>query len=364
MIPFFTTFIVFEIFKKWRKVSFDNKKQWNVWLKRSIRDIVLWLAVFILVYIIFWPAMWVNPIGMIAKQIIAPFKFVDTSEEVVRVIVTNTIVNYQPIIEKIIERATYYPKWYLWQSTPIELIGVFLALVLLPLKVAFFKSPTNRIIAILLAWFAFLYIVFVSFISKSNPRYMIPAFVVLDLIAAYGWMALLGLILQFRLRWVRYSTFTFIFLSIMVIQIGGVALIYPYFYSYYNPLMGGGKKAGETLFVGSGEGLDEAGRYLSQKPDASKLTAMSWYGSGSFSYYFSGTTIIIPTGISDNEYIAKNIVSADYLVVYTSQWYRRIPPQLFNILDQIVPEHSIWINGIEYARIYAVDELPQEVFQY
>ena len=40
---------------------------------------------------------------------------------------------------------------------------------------------------------------------------------------------------------------------------------YPYYFPYYNPLMGGGSTAPYMLNIGWGEGLDQAARYLNEK---------------------------------------------------------------------------------------------------
>jgi hypothetical protein len=42
----------------------------------------------------------------------------------------------------------------------------------------------------------------------------------------------------------------------------------------------------------------------------------------------------------------------DYAVVYVHQWQRRTPELMLKYLATQVPEHSVWIDGIEYARIY------------
>jgi hypothetical protein len=369
LIPFFIVLSLIGILHKWRNGAFKEREQTKKWVKHSIRDLLIWCGVFTVVYFLLWPAMWVDPITMIAKQIRAPFRFADAGSTDTNIAETglaiSTYVNsVLSFLNGFFRRFIYYSNTYLWQTTPIELIGVVIGLLALFLKITFFRTQLNRKISFSLLGFALLYVAMISISSKTSGRYIIPAFVLMDIIAAFGWLALLQLILSIRFRVMRYSAVALVVLNIFFIQIGGDVLVYPYFHSYYNPLLGGAKKAGETRFVGSGEGLDQAGRYLSQKPNAEDLTAMSWYGSGCFSYYFSGKTIIIPTGVGDNEYIAKNIVKADYLVVYTNQWFRRLPPQLFDILDHVEPEHTIWINDIEYVRIYKVDELPPEIYKW
>ena len=151
-------------------------------------------------------------------------------------------------------------------------------------------------------------------------------------------------------------------LGIILIQVFGITRTYPYYFSYYNPLLGSSKRAGETISIGEGEGLDQAGQYLSSFPNAENLTVMSWYGWGSFSYYFSGNTIIFPVTSTWEEGLANKLRASDYLVVYQNQWYRRIPSDLFDSLDIVEPVKSIWVDGIEYARIYEVESLPAKIF--
>ena len=125
-------------------------------------------------------------------------------------------------------------------------------------------------------------------------------------------------------------------------------------------MLGGSKRAGEIRFVGVGEGLDQAARFLNQMPDAENLRVYSWYGKGPFSYFFKGETATIPTGITWSEGFIHKLLSSDYLVVYTNQWYRQIPPELFDILEGVEPFHRVWIEEIEYTRIYKVEDIPLE----
>jgi hypothetical protein len=127
---------------------------------------------------------------------------------------------------------------------------------------------------------------------------------------------------------------------------------YPYFLSYYNPILGGGKKAPDIMMIGWGEGLDQAARYLNEKPDANKLRVISWYGDGSFSYFFRGKTYTFSTTKDMGDVELDKILDLDYAVIYIQQRQREIPYKLLNILDQETPEYSVWINDIEYVRIY------------
>ena len=58
--------------------------------------------------------------------------------------------------------------------------------------------------------------------------------------------------------------------------------------------MGGAKRAPEVMFIGWGQGLDQAGRYLNtvvdtENPDDETIVA-SWYPRGPFSFFYDGVT--------------------------------------------------------------------------
>jgi hypothetical protein len=102
------------------------------------------------------------------------------------------------------------------------------------------------------------------------------------------------------------------------------------------------------MMIGWGEGLDQAARYLNDKPGAGKLKAISWYADGPFSFIFDGETIRKDFPVSP-----ADLPSADYLVMYAHQWQRELPSREFlDYFDSREPERIVSIDGLEYARIY------------
>jgi hypothetical protein len=203
----------------------------------------------------------------------------------------------------------------------------------------------------------FIFLLFTSFSQKTSEKYITPVYLSLDILAGFGWISILSFISAKLSK--RFEK-AFLVSSLVVVLISQAMLVwdnYPYFFTFYNPLRGGSKRAGESHFVGVGEGLDEAARFLNQLPGADRSKAISWYGLGPFSFYFDGKTSIIPTGIQWSDGFQARLKKSDYLVVYTNQWYRSIPPELFVILDKVKPIHRVWIEDIEYARIYRIDDI-------
>jgi hypothetical protein len=356
LIPFFGMITMAAVIQK-KKSARELPGVFNTCVKRLLKHALLFIAIIPLVYTALWPAMWVTPGKTIIDQVAEPFIFLvedeDGNEDTQSV--GSTPVNFDTV--HFFRKLKYYPEGILWQTTPVVVFGWLAAVITWNWRKGFFSEISNRRSAYYFLLFATIYIAAVTLIDKRNPRYIIPAYSLLVLVAGYGLYSTALWLSEIKLNWVKRMAFISLSAAILIFQVLPVLVTYPYFYSYYNPLMGGSRKAGVTLFVGSGEGLDEAARYLNTKVDAQNLTAMSWYGSGCFSYYFSGTTIILPTRIGD-KYIYENAGKADYLVIYNNQWLRQIPPELFKALATITPEKSIWINDIEYVRIYKIAALP------
>ncbi|HXF63495.1 MAG TPA: hypothetical protein VNK95_17835, partial [Caldilineaceae bacterium] len=123
---------------------------------------------------------------------------------------------------------------------------------------------------------------------------------------------------------------------------------FPYYFTYFNPLMGGSARAPEVMMIGLGEGLDEAARYLNAKPNAAELAVASWYRGGSFNYLFAGQDLDI-----------EEFYRADYAVLYAHQWQRRVPnDRLLDYFRGLTPEHIVTLHGIDYAWVYNLAEAP------
>jgi len=333
-----------------------------------IKPLLLWVVVFIISIVIFFPAMWAHPINNLKQLLLSPL----TAGRVIQVVEDDLTSESGEIIEADEIRFTFsskppryylrYPRRYLWNTTPVILFGLVAALAAYVFKFSLFKAKKVRRSVIGLLLFLVVYTLFLTFASKTSDKYYIPVYPVLDLIAGLGWYACVDWIGKFK-PFAGKRIFPYLPLfAIILVQIVGTMRTYPYYSVYFNPLLGGSRKAGEVMSVGSGEGLDMAAEYLNNKPDAENLKAMSWYGNGPFSYYFVGEARPLWSYIWNEDKIS-DLKEMDYLVVYSNQWRRGMPRGLFTHLAEVEPEHSVWINNIEYARIYDVNTLPPEIYE-
>ena len=308
----------------------------------------LWGAVAALTFVALWPAMWVQPIDTVYRM--ADLAGTYASEGHSNPLFFNgTVYTDGNIGASVVQ---FYPLTYLWRSTPITLLGLLGAIVALALKRDLLPLPSTRRTAIELLAFSAMLIVALDLSAKKFDRYLLPAYAPLDLVAGIGWIAVFRWL---RPRW-RGSplgrAWALVPCLAIVMQMGSALHAYPYYLTYYNPLMGGSKRAPEAMMIGWGEGLEQAAQYLNQQPDAKQLHVLSWYEPGCFSYFFEGSSAAIPNeDLSDTD--LQGALNADYVVLYYAQQVqRRATKELIALLDPHPVAHRVWIDGIEYVRVY------------
>jgi hypothetical protein len=214
--------------------------------------------------------------------------------------------------------------------------------------------------------------------SKKFDRYMLPAQMMLDLLAGVGTWRLAQLIMrksptpgpsaarrEHRLRCraqhdsrgpqgrrpVRGRGERGLFLLVLAVQIGLLARVWPYPIAYYNPLAGGAERARDLIMVGWGEGLEQAAGYLNGLPDAESLVVVT-------SYHhvvrprFVGTTVPIAPYVRGG---AEGLPTPDYIVLYVNARQRRqISPEVEQAEATGPPVFVAEINGLPYAWVYRV----------
>jgi hypothetical protein len=64
--------------------------------------------------------------------------------------------------------------------------------------------------------------------------------------------------------------------------------------------------------------------------------------------------MISPYEVTDSMW--NEFMSSDYAVIYVNQWQRNLHNKILDYLSQQEPEKRIWIDSIEYVRIYNLTE--------
>jgi len=309
---------------------------------------LLWSGIGSLTFVLLWPAMWVNPVSVL-QRVFAEAAIYATEGHSTEIYFAGKVIAGDP-------GWRFYPVTYLWRSTPVVLLGLGLWLVgsLFRYQSPKMKQATWPAAALVL--FALLFTIFMTFGSKKFDRYLLPIYAPLDLVAGIGFVIAAGRLGE--LTHLRKAGLIFLILLATIVcgQAIGALQTYPYYLSYYNPLMGGSVRAPQVMMIGWGEGIDQAARYLNGKPDVEHLRVMSWYPVGSFSYFFKGETL----GANPEWELTEPIVfSSDYVVIYIHQWQRGLPfPEMLAYFSKQIPEKVISLNGLEYAQIYNMHTLP------
>jgi hypothetical protein len=302
-------------------------------LLRLVRDGAIWGFLALAIAMLLWPSFRWDPIGTLNQMI-------DYTETVGGSDHENFFLN-QPVGDP---GPLYYVVALAFRLTPATLLGLVLLVVgLLPFgrRVPAGWLPRLGILVV----FVVLFIWMMALAPKKFDRYLLPIFPTVEILAAVGFWLLLR-----RLpRGVGVKALPAVLLVLGLSQAVLAAHVFPYYLAYYNPLLGGGAAARRAFVVGWGEGLDIVTAYLNKKPDAERLTVAGFYPRV-MSAQFKGTVL------SDKQYDAA---MADYIVLYVNAVQRDLANRLRMVTRGKRSEMVVKINGIEYARLYAVPPLPR-----
>jgi hypothetical protein len=347
---------------KRRAIFASSGNRIRLWFETLIRPLAIWALAVLLTIFVFFPAMWVRPRDTLVKLTLSPLQVAENvlgdDDEVER----EQIEIPARIVEKPVDYLIRYPYKYVWRSTPIVLAGLLLTLAAYIFRIGTLAELRTRRAILNLLLFVVVYTAVMTIPPKSSEKYYLPVYTVLDLVAGIGLYAGVAWVKKFFPPRMQTAIPAVILAALILTQALLALRTFPYYVTYFNPLLGGNRRANQVLMIGSGEGLDLAADYLNRKPNAEQLKVMSWYGIGPFSYYFVGESVPL---YGSREWSVQDIArlrQVDYLVVYSNQWRRQLPGGLFPWLEGVEPEQRIWFDGIELARIYNVKSFPPEKF--
>lgn len=307
-----------------------ERRPWRVLLG----DLAMWGAAIILVCLALWPTLWADPAGVWARL------GSDLDEQLSG---HSQFFLGQPTDTP---GLAYYPVVLLLRLSPLLLIGAAAGIVLtfrdlLAGRGCIEKLTTDPALvsqraclaAILLA--VVVQLILLSINDTQIDRYIVPVLPGLALLAgAVLWRA------GARLPRPRLTLAA----AVIGVQLITAAPYFPYFLTYFNPLIGGAPRAERWIMVGNGELLDRAAAWITAQPEGRTAVVASWYPR-SFAPYFPGTTL---------PQFRRAWRDAHYVVIYVNQWQRDEPSaaEVAYFAAQR-PLHVVRAQGIDYARIYA-----------
>ena len=333
LIPFMALVTLHAI---WQRRRADPDASWSCILRPSL-DGLLWLGIGAVVFVLLWPAMWVQPLDSLRAL------FAAAGDSAAAGHAKALYYNGRAYLGD--PGAWFYPHTFLWRASPVMLIGLALALAAYLRKLPPLHVRARRGTLVWLALFALLFTVFITLGAAKFPRYLLPIYMPLDLAAGIGWIALsLWIGSVFHRRWLVPLAAGVPLLAQALIALNA----FPYYFTYYNPLLGGSARAPHVMMIGLGEGLDEAARYLRDLPGAEENTVATWYRGGSFNYFYPYESVDI-----------DQFFRSDYAVIYAHQWQREVPDKrLLDYFAARTPVHVVKLDGMEYARIYSLRDAP------
>ncbi len=313
-----------------------------------VRSLVLWGLAAAAIFVALWPVMWVNPVLAMSGVLTEAIGYASSPHEGL---------NYFWGAIRPDPGPFFYPVAWLFRTTPLVLLG---CLAVLP-RFARREKEGQHLSLLAMGAYVLLFGLFMTTGAKKFDRYLLPIFPTLDLMAAVGLVALCDWVARILSgggdketrrqgdeERLHSSSSAHLLVSLLTFSLQALLVLahHPYYLSYYNPLLGGGRVASRVLLVGWGEGIDQAARYLNQKQDAQTLQVATRYRSA-FGPLFQGQVL---------EMDDYDPATVDYFLFYQNQIQRDLDPELIRRYLQGGPaEYVVTIHGINYVWLYAND---------
>lgn len=315
-----------------------QSRRWQGWPEvwRWIGTGVAWVLIAGATFVALFPAMWVMPVEVVETIFGQSLKLAEAG---------------QP--HYFLGQITHDPGWlfypigWLLRATPLEVVGLLgavAAAVTFGRVRSFRQQITQRPVETALTLFIGMLWLFVTAADKKLVRYSLPAFPIIDIFAVMGLFWLLGRLTRLNHRWRMVLVSGAILLS----QGWLVLAHYPYYFTYYNPMLGGAQGAAQVMTLeGWGEGLNEAAAYLNQKPDAESLRVVVEMWCTTFNPFFAGRVNCLNSSVG-------GILRADYLVYYYNVIQRNLQwmEQWRYFEKHYSPERRVTLHGQDYVLIF------------
>lgn len=311
---------------------------------RVAGDLALWGLVTGVTFVALWPAFWVAPGQGPDKlyQALAPV-FADTNR------VWAKGVFFQG---RAMGGADPGPVFYLWaflyRTTPLLWPGltaaVWAGIIALRRRPAqawtWLSLPPKWPVTLLIGFYLLFYLAAINLSATKIDRYLVAMLPGLSILAALGFEAGLGRLFGHSAPKAAWGLGA-------ALVIGGLALSWPYrpyYYTYWNPLLGGGRAAVTILPVTFRLGIDPLIDYLNRQPEVDTLK-------------LTGSTLDIDT---DCQVIFKGdclsqeqFLAADYFLLtrYTVQHELGLA-NIQTLIPDLNPVYKFEHNGVDYAWLY------------
>lgn len=293
-----------------------------------------WGGIAVLVWVALWPAAWVDLPGVVRRVVLQVVYDGASPHGWGNFFLGRAVEEPGP---------RFYPVVLVLRMTPWTMGGVGAAALVGAREAWGRRGERLRLSPLaLLALYALLFLAMMSLPAKKFDRYVLPIFPALAIIAASGLVRVAALVRVGTVRLLRPQ----LLVATAAALLGGHLLWYhPYELAYYNPLVGGGSTAVETLPVGWGEGYEQAGAFISARPDGCERATATWFAPV-LSRFLCNPWVVPLDAVFEPG-------AVNYAVLYIDQVQRDNKPHATAMLrSTFEPLHTVWIHGIAYAWVY------------
>jgi hypothetical protein len=211
----------------------------------ALKMAVQWGFITLGVVVLLWPVLWVDPLSALGQVSGQALTYAAKAHGHSNLFWGQIRPDPGPAFYRVV---------WAFRTTPWVMLGLLLALMGRRNKDEY---AGLRSVVLTLGGFGLIHAVFVSLSAKKFDRYLLPAFVFVDLLAAAGWAELVR-------RWLRVvevrSQWWLSLLLVLVLVMAQVEVLWsthPYYYSCYNPVLDGVRTVQGMLLVDWGEGLEK-----------------------------------------------------------------------------------------------------------
>lgn len=197
-----------------------------------------------------------------------------------------------------------------------------------------------------LGGFILIFTLALTLLAKKFDRYLLPIWPALQILGAIGLVSLLERLTALDLaQSTRRAACWAVALGLTLAMALPILIYRPYYLAYYNPLLGGGTTAQSVLLTGWGEGMEQAGAWLSARPDLRRGPVLSWLP--------ATLAPFIPADVAVYDLDIEQIAApANYAVVYSSVAERDTRTVAEAYALQSPPLHTLRVHGITYVTIH------------
>jgi 4-amino-4-deoxy-L-arabinose transferase-like glycosyltransferase len=192
LIPFYGLLVLLQLLGHWRQAGWTQLREWtgapgDLW--RAGRPYLLWLLVGGAVFVLLWPAMWVDPLNTLARILSQATTYAAEGQD--------SATFFMGAVYQAGQSPWFFdPLSLLWRLTPPVTIGVLLALLALLLPRQACLAPEHKRVVQVLSLYTILFVVLITISAKKADRYQIPVQPALCVMAALGWVTWLKALLQ------------------------------------------------------------------------------------------------------------------------------------------------------------------------